>query len=203
MKHRQQGFQLIEISVVIALIGLAAAMTVPDLLRATAQQRVVLAASELAGVLHLARHTAVRMSANVGVKFRTAADGSVTFTLYQDGDGDGVLNVDIASGTDPAIGSERRLGNLGPRVGFGFPPPPAPVDPGDPYRRLTRLDDPIRFNSSDIASFSNLGAATPGTLYVTDRQHELAAVRVFNRTGRMRILVYDREHERWRRKSGV
>lgn len=203
MRKRQQGFQLIEITIVLALIGLASAMTVPDLLRTTARQRVLLGASELAGALQLARHTAVKMSANVGVKFRTAEDGSVTFTLHRDGDGDGVLNADIDSGADPAIGLPRRLTSLGPRVGFGFPPPPAPFDPGDPHRRLTRLDDPIRFNQSDIASFSSLGAATPGTLYVTDHRHELAAVRVFNRTGRVRILVYDRDHERWQRKSGV
>lgn len=200
MRHHQQGFQLTELTIVVAILGLAAALTVPNLFGSTAEQRVLLGASELAGALQLARHTAVKMSANVGIKFRTAADESVTFTLYQDGDGDGVLSADIAAGTDPAIGLPRRLSALGPGVGFGFPPPPAPVDPSDPHRRLTRLDDPIRFNQSDIASFSNLGAATPGTVYLTDRREELVAVRVFNRTGRVRILVYDREEERWRRK---
>ena len=70
----------------------------------------------------------MRHDANVAVKFRTAADGAVTFTLYRDGDGNGVLNRDIDSGVDPQVEPPRRLSNLGRGFGFGFPPgPPPPI----------------------------------------------------------------------------
>lgn len=198
MQTRTQGFQLSELTVVVAVVGMLAAIAVPSVLRATARQRVRLAAHEIAATLRLGRATAIRYSANVGVKFRTSDDGEVTYTLYLDGDGDGVLSRDIETGVDVPLGTEERLTYLGPGVGFGFPGGRAPRDPGDPRRRLDRLDDPIRFNRSDIAAFSNLGGSTPGSLYLTDHHRELAVVRVLGQTGRLRIMVYDIDEERWR-----
>lgn len=62
---------------------------------------------------------------------------------------------------------------------------------------MDRLDDPIRFNQSDLASFGPLGTATPGTLYLTDRRSRLTAVRVTSRTGRVRVLRYDPGARTW------
>ncbi len=197
--HKQAGFQLIELVVALAMIGLFAALGLPDLLRASARDRVTLAAYEVAGVFRLARATAMRDGLNVGAKFVTAEDGTVSYTLYRDADGDGVRNDDIAAGIDPVMGPPHRLDHLGPGVGFGILAPPAPRDPGSPRRRLDRLDDPIRFNNSDIAAVSSLGGATPGTVYLTDHRSSLAAVRVLGASGRVRILVYDPENELWRR----
>jgi type II secretory pathway pseudopilin PulG len=198
MKVRQRGLQLLEITVSLAVVAILSLLVVPPLIRATAALRVELAAYELAGVLRRARADAIRFSANVALKFRTLDDGEVTYTLYRDGDGDGVLNADLETGTDPQIGPSRRLAHFGRRVGFGFPAGPPPTDPGDPRRRLKRLDDPIRFNRSDLASFSSLGTSTPGSLYLTDGRRNLAVVRVFHRTGKVKVLRYDPESERWR-----
>ena len=63
---------------------------------------------------------------------------------------------------------------------------------------MDRLDDPIRFNRSDIASFGPLGGSTPGSLYVTDSIRHLAAVRVFGRTGKVKVLRWDAVEDRWR-----
>jgi len=169
----------------------------PPLLRSSGDLRLHLAAEEMVAVLRLARIYAVRHSANVAVKFSTAQDGEVTFALYRDGDGDGVLNRDIDTGVDPEVAPPQRLTQLGRGFGFGFPPGPAPRDPSSPQRRLDHLDDPIRFNDSDLASFSSLGTATSGSLYLTDGVKRLAAVRVFNRTGKVRVLTYDSEKEVW------
>jgi type II secretory pathway pseudopilin PulG len=197
MKFHAKGFQLAELTVSLAVLTLLVLLGAPSLVQASGDMRLRLAAGELAGVLHLARASAVRLDANVAVKFRTAQDGTVTFTLYRDGDGDGVLNRDIDSGVDRPLGPPRRLDNLGRGVGFGFPPGPLPADPGSPGHLLAP-GDPIRFNSSDLASFSSLGTSTPGSLYLTDGVKRLLAVRVANRAGKVRILTWLPERRIWR-----
>jgi len=195
---RRRGFQLVEVVIVLAVLGATLAVSVPPLLRWSSALRLRLAAAELVATLRSTRMAAVTLGVKVGVKFRTRESGRVTFTLHRDGDGDGVLSRDIADGSDPQIGPERQLVHVGAHVRLGFPPGVVPRDPGDPGRYLDRLDDPIRFNQSDIASFNPLGRGTPGSLYVTDGLLGLAAVRVAAASGRVRILLYDVQQETWR-----
>ncbi len=197
MRTAEQGYQLIELLIAMAISSLVLVWGIPPLLSLAAGLRVELAAAEVASTFHVARAYAIRYDANVGMKFRVAPDGTVTWALYRDGDGDGLLSADIASGDDPPVTREVRLAHLGRQIRFGFPPGPAPRDPGDPRRRLDRLEDPVRFNRSDIAAFSPLGTATPGTVYVTDGMRHLSAARVFGRTGKIGCLAYDVEEERW------
>lgn len=197
MRASETGFSLPEALVVLAITSLLLTIAVPPFFDLAGDFRVRLAAEDLTGTLRLARSYAVRYSANVAVRFERSEEGLVTFTLYRDGDGDGVLNRDIDSGVDPQLVAPRQLAHLGRGVGFGFPPGPAPRDPGSPHRRV-RKDDPIRFNDSDLASFGPLGTSTPGSLYVTDGRRRLAVVRVFGRTGKVRILRYDFEKDEWR-----
>lgn len=197
MRTHEKGFQLAELIVSLAVLVLILLLGAPSLVQAAGDMRLRLAAYELAGVLRLARASAVRLDANVAVKFHTEKDGTVTFTLYRDGDGDGVLNKDIDAGIDRPIGPPRRLANLGRGVGFGFPPGPAADDPSSPGHALSP-SDPIRFNSSDLASFSSLGTSTPGSLYLTDSVAKLVAVRVANRAGKVRILTWIPERRIWR-----
>ena len=191
------GFQLFELLIVLTILGLVATAGIPRVLDWTRGLKVDLAAHELVGVLRLARSYAVRHSAKVGLKLRPGEGSRVTYTLYRDGDGDGVLTVDIDSGVDPAVGPTRELAHFGSQVRFGFPPGLVPRDPGDPRRRLDRLDDPIRFNRSDIASFNHLGGSTPGSLYLTDGRYLLSVVRVYGRTGKVKIMRYEPESEKW------
>ncbi len=196
-RRSQAGFTLLELMVVSSLLLGLLVLGARPLLEATAALRLQLAAAELVGTLRAARGAAVRYSANVAVKFRTRGDGSVTFALYRDGDGDGVLNADIVRGVDPALAPQRPLAHFGRSAAFGFPPGPPPPDPGDPRRSLAGAD-PVRFNSSDLASFGPLGTSTPGSLYLTDGRRGLVAVRVFGRTGKVRVMVYDPERRAWR-----
>lgn len=194
---REQGLQLVELTVATALLAAGLAMGMPRLMRWSAGVRVEVAAREIASALRRARAIAFRLGTRVGVKLETSGD-RVTYAIYRDGDGDGVLSRDIESGVDPQVVPPHTLTHLGGGVGFGFPPGPAPRDPGDPRRRLTRLQDPIRLNRSDLASFDPLGGSTPGSLYVSDGRYHLAAVRIFGRTGKVKVLRYDRRSERWR-----
>lgn len=198
MRPSRAGFTLIELVLVLALVAILAAAGLPRLFDATAAWRVRLAAQELVGTLRTARTLALREGTHVAVKFFPQEDGTVSFAFYQDGDGDGVRNRDIADGTDREIRPPRRLSHLGGRVGFGLPPGRPPRDPGNPRRQLPRLEDPIRFNRSDLASFSPLGESTPGSLYLSDGRNHLAVVRVFGRTGKVKVLVYDFRTETWK-----
>ncbi len=198
MRNAQSGFSIIEMLVCCAVILLIAGIGLPSFLELANGLRVELAAGEMTGVLHRARIYAAQRSAKVAVKFRTEPTGVVTHALYRDGDGDGVRNADIAAGVDPEVRPPRRLAHLGRRIRFGFPPGDPPRDPGNPRRRLDRLDDPIRFNRSDLASFNPRGTATPGTIYLTDGRRNLSAVRVNNRSGKISVLHYDPETEVWK-----
>lgn len=190
------GFSLPELLVVLAILSLSFALALPSILSAAARNRVRLAAGEISSTFRMARSEAIRRSANVGVKFRSSAHGW-TFTLYADGDGDGVRNDDLRSGVDPAIGPEKRLAHLSGGVRIGILQRPVPRDPADRRRYLTHLDDPIRFNNSDIAAFSSLGTATPGSIYLTDDQRAQVVIRVLGASGRLRTRSYDIEHEVW------
>jgi len=182
----------------LALLGLALALTLPLLQREARDLEGRLAADELSSVLALARSTALRRDANVAVRFNVRSGERVEFALYRDGDGDGVRNADIEDGIDPRISPMHRLRHFGRAVRFGFPAGLRPTVPGDPSHHLTRLGDPIRFNRSDLASFSPLGSATPGSLYFTAGRRELWVVRLLGRSGRVRVLRYDPASRRWR-----
>lgn len=198
MQRSRAGFTLAEILVTGSISLIFTLTVVPNLFQLSQSLRVRMAAIEIVGVLRTARQHAILSGRKVAVKFDTSLAKRVTFTLYRDGDGDGVLNRDIDSGVDPSIGLPRNLTHLGQRIRFGFPPGAAPTDPSDSGTTLTNLDDPIRFNRSDLASFGPLGGSTPGSLYLTDGQHHLSVVRVFGYTGKVKILVYNRETRNWR-----
>jgi hypothetical protein len=197
LRRSEAGHTLLELLTgSVLLLGLALLAARP-LSEGTAALRLKLAAGELVGALRTARSVALRDGAHVAVKFRTRADGGVTFALYRDGDGDGVLNSDIRSGIDPEVAPPRPLTHFGRTAFFGFPPGPPPPDPADPRRRLVTTD-PVRFNASDLASFGPLGTSTPGSLYLTDGRRGLVAVRLFGRTGKVRVAVYDAAERVWR-----
>lgn len=196
--HRDRGFQLFEIALAAAIAGGMMLALAPPLLDWSRGVRLRTAAAELVGVLRATRMQAIAQNVRVGVKFRLHDTGRVTFTLHRDGDGDGVRTVDIDDGTDPQLGIEQQLLQVGGDVRMGFPPGIVPRDPGSPSRRLDRLDDPVRFNRSDIASFSPLGESTPGSIYLTDSRRHLAAVRLYGRTGKVKVLVWQPEARRWR-----
>lgn len=198
MRQRERGFNLMELVLGLAVLSVLLCLAVPPLLRISGDVRLRLAAGELVSALRSARWQAIRLGANVAVRFRPSADGRATYAIYRDGDGDGVLNRDIAAGIDPAVTPPRPVEQTGGQMRFGFPPGRRVRDPGQPSRSMDRSDDPVRFNQSDLASFGPLGTSTPGSVYLTDGQSRLVAVRVFGRTGKIKVIVYDFEAEVWR-----
>jgi len=204
VRRSRSGFTLVELLVALCLLAILVTFATPPLLRSSSRLRLRTAAAEVERSMQVARGAAARLGVHVGLKLHAGAaedGGPIAWTLYRDGDGDGVRTRDVETGVDPVILSSARRARQGGRFGagvrFGFPPGVAPLDPTT-GRRLTRLDDPIRFNRSDIASFGPLGTATPGSVYLTDGRRGLAVVRITGRTGRIRTLVHDADTGTWR-----
>jgi hypothetical protein len=197
MRSTESGFEIAELVVSLAVLTVLLMLGLPALAHFASGLRLRLAAGELEGTLRSARSLAIRLDTEVAVKFRPRPDGSATWAVYRDGNGNGVLNRDITAGIDPQVTPPQVLEELGRQMRFGFPPGRPVRDPGDP-RSLLSTDDPIRFNQSDLASFGPLGTSTPGSLYLTDGQSRLLAVRVYGRTGKVKVIAYDFDAEVWR-----
>lgn len=193
MRTRPQGYSLVEMVIAVAIIGLVTAVSLPSF--ASLQRRSALraASAELRSIFHLVRSRAIARNANSGLKFFQVA-GVWVFGVYDDGDGDGVRNDDIARGIDRLAMAPRVVLPESTAIAIGLPGYSLRDPGGD---RITASSSPVRFNRSSLCSFSPLGEATPGTIYLTDRAGELHAVRVYGATAKMRVLRYDRESRRW------
>ena len=154
------------------------------------------AAAELSTTFVRARSYAVARGVAVALKFRRDG-GRYEWTLYRDGNGNGVRTTEIASGVDRSLALSIPWSRSDVRPGIlrGSPVP----DPSSPGTPLDRLDDPIRFNNSDICSFSPSGESTPGSVYLWDGRDRMAVVRVFGRSAKVRTLFYFRGEKDWRR----
>jgi hypothetical protein len=190
------GFSSIELVTVLALAGVLVAAAATGAFQLQAVLAVRSAAGELSAVFFRTRAFALTRGVLVALKFRKDA-GRYEWALYRDGNGNGVRNSEIASGVDRSLGFAIPWARADVRPGIlrGAPVP----DPGRPGRFLDRLDDPIRFNNSDLCSFSPSGESTPGSVYLWDGRDRMAVVRVFGRTAKIRTLYYFRGEKSWRK----
>ena len=176
------GYSVIELLFVIVLAAVVAGIAAPQFLVALDRQRSWAAARYLAARMAMARSYAVTRSAHVAL--RLIGEGSdVTFQMFFDDNHNGVRTVDIASNVDRPIGAPSRLSELFPGVVIGIL--------GDVGT------DPVRIGPTNLMSFTPLGTATPGTIYVRGRDGLQLSVRVTGATGRTRILRYVPRTRRW------
>lgn len=183
---RERGQSLIEMVVTLGVLTSVLAWAVPALADYREWIAVKAAARVFQADFRLARSTAVKRSARTAIRFERNDEGGWDYSVYQDGDYDGVQSRDIARGIDIRLSGPVRLGGGAPGVRIGIlpevPDPPPGSEPLDP-------DDPIRFGRSDMISFSTLGTATPGTLYLASRRYQ-SAVRVTGDSARVRVMMW-------------
>jgi len=193
---RSGGYSVAELVAVLAIAAALTALVAPGLFQLSAAQAVRSSAAEVRAALFLARALAIKRSRNVGVKFSRNGN-RYEWALYGDGNGNGVRTAEIANGVDPSLGITMQWSrnDVLPGIMKGIPVP----DPGSPGNYLDRPDDPIRFNASDICSFSALGESTPGSIYLWDGRDRMAVVRVYGRTAKVRTLFYRRGEKEWKR----
>jgi type II secretory pathway pseudopilin PulG len=187
------GISAIELLLTIAVIGALAAAAAPGMASLESSVAIRSAAAEAGAAILRARAAAISRNANVGLKYRKNGD-HYEWTIYADGNGNGVRTADITRGIDRPLASFGWTRNdVHPGILTGASVP----DPGDTRSYLDRVDDPIRFNASDICSFSPLGESTPGSIYLWDGRDRMAVVRVFGRSGKLRTLYYRRGERTW------
>jgi type II secretory pathway pseudopilin PulG len=189
-----RGYTLAELAAVLCILGLMFAMSVPAISEILAEESLGAASREVAGILSSARARAVFQGAEVGVKW-VANAGDLVLSVYQDGNGDGVTTADIKKGVDKLVAGPYWLGSRYPGVTFSFVPGMNGADPGD--EPIGDLSDPIRFGKSNICSFSPVGHASPGTVYLSNRKSRQAAVRVSPATAKVQIWTWHGKKLKW------
>ena len=185
-RENHSGYTITELLTVIAIIGMFIAIAIPSWLTLQRHAAVHAAAEELQSVFHGARMQAIASGRNVGVRFIQSGT-KWTYALYDDRNGNGIKPAEIKSGVDKMIAPPRRVLNT---VRFASIAAPAKtiIDPdGD---KLKPGDSPVQFGPSAICSFSPLGTATPGTIYLTDSQGEIWCARVYGTSAEVRLLRY-------------
>jgi len=159
-----------------------AAVAVPQFLTGLDRSRAWAAARFLAARMTAARAHAVLRSAHVALRFVEDRSG-ISFQTFVDDNQNGVRTGDIAAAIDRPLDAPARLRDLFPGVDIDIAPELG--------------SDPLRIGLSNLLSFTPLGTATPGTIYVRGRDGTQLAVRVLGATARTRVLRYDPRTHDW------
>jgi type II secretory pathway pseudopilin PulG len=188
------AYTLLELLFAIALCLVLGAIAAPSLSAAVDDVRAAGAARYVATKLQQARTEAITRSADVGWQFVLTAAGAYTYAPYLDGNGNGIRTYDIQHAIDLPINPLERLPDRFDGVDFGTTPGLPAIDPGGSPPGT----NPIRLGSSNILTFSPLGTASSGSLYIKGRRNAQYAVRVSGETGRTRVLRFDLRTGQWK-----
>ena len=169
--------------VVVAVVAILGGITASHVLSSADHSRGYAAARYFAGRLGLARVQAVARGAAIGLRF-DSGPGAISFSVFQDGNGNGIRTADISSGVDRLIEPATALSDHFPGADIGV----APESP---------VSDPIHIGSTNLLTFTPTGTATSGTIYISDRAGSQWAVRILGATGRTRVLRYDPRTSGW------
>lgn len=187
------GAALIDIIVATSLCVLIAAIAVPVIAGTLDRERTIVGAQYLAGQLQRARLESLKRARSVAVRLHLT-DGRTQLRLFADGNGNGVLQRDIDRGIDlpltPIEWLDDRARDISLRIN-------QEVSDVAGVTTLAPGDDPLRIGSTSILTFSPLGSATSGTLYVAAHRGPQMAIRVFGATGRVRVLMFDARTRQW------
>jgi len=184
------GFSLPEVLLSLALLGILIAFSVPLVADTVARERLHAAGWETAILLRGLRQQSVSERTGLGLRF-VRSGGIWSYSLYRDGNGNGIRTADILSGRDPRLRGPEDPGMQHVGIRFGLPEREVPqVPPGT--GPILVPSDPVKFGGSDIIGFSPSGSISSGTLYLTDGRRVLAVV-VYGPTGRIRSFRFDPE----------
>ena len=187
------GAALIDIVIATSLCVVMMAVAVPVIGGTLERERAILGAQYLSGQLLRARLDSLKHARSVAVRLELVGDRT-QLQLFADGNGNGVLQRDIDRGIDPPLSPlewlDHQARDISLRVNQTIKDVAgtATIAPGD---------DPLRIGNTALLTFSPLGSATNGTLYVAAHRGPQMAIRVFGATGRVRVLMFDTQTRSW------
>lgn len=187
------GYSFVELLFVLGLVVTLSGMAVPELLSGLDDYRAAGAARYMSTRMQRVRMEALTRANEVAIQFRQVG-ASYTYAVYEDGNHDGVHTKDIQDGVDPRVGSDERLQDHFIGVDFGAQPGLPAVDAGS----APPGDDPIRLGASNLASFSSMGTATSGSVFIRGRRNAQYVVRIFGTTAKVRVLKFDQRARLWK-----
>lgn len=218
LTRRQVGVTMIEMMVIVAIIGLLAAVSVPLFQQTRSALRVKAATRSMADLLVLARTEAIRTGVNHAVYFwvdplggalTDPAGNRVAAVLTADADTDGLIDAGEMVSWVPA--DPLLAWGVGPAAGVG--PPTTDPDPNNQFTSGWTFRDPngndiqwVVFNPDGIprgfsvGPYDDGGAAGigggNGAVYVTDGSRDYAVV--LTALGSVRVHVFDASQNQWR-----
>jgi type II secretory pathway pseudopilin PulG len=187
-----QGYSVLELMFVLGIVTTMAGITVPGVLAGLDDFKTLSAVRYVSARLQRTRIDALSQGVNAAIRF-TRVGVSYSYGVYADGNGDGIKSRDIQRGIDKQIAPDERLPDQFPGVEFGTLPGLPAVDASS----TAPGSDPVKFGSSDMASFTPLGTSTAGSLYVLGPRGTQYVIRVFGETGKVRILRFTARTRRW------
>ncbi len=119
------GFSLPEALAGIAIFALLVSVSVPILAETVARERLHAAGLETALTLRGLRQLSVSRRVGLGLRFIRTGD-RWSYSLYEDGNGNGIRTLDILSGRDPLLRGPVDPGATHEGVRFGLPQAPVP-----------------------------------------------------------------------------
>ncbi len=188
-----RGAALIDIVVATSLIVVMAAIAVPVLGGTIDRERTIVGAQYLAGQLLRARLESLKRARAVAVRLEVVGDRT-KLRLFADGNGNGVLQRDIDRGIDPPLTPPGWLDDQARDISLRVNQPITDVAGG---AAIAPGDDPLRIGNTALLTFSPLGSASSGTLYIAAPRGPQIAIRVFGATGRVRVLMFDARTRQW------
>ena len=193
MLRSWSGFTLLELMFVLALSATVTAAGLPLVTTAVDEYKALGAARYLSMRLGRARLEAVKRHANTAMRFTLSGD-VYRYAVYTDGNGDGVKSDDIGAGIDKELFPAEKLPAQFGSVDFGVLPDLPAVEPSSPPPG----SDPIKLGAANMVSFTPLGTATPGSLYIRSRRGAQYVLRIYGETAKTRILKFNRLTGEWK-----
>ena len=188
-----RGAALIDIVVATSLCVVMVAIAVPVVGGTLERERTIVGAQYLAGQLLRARLDSLKRARSVAVRIEVVGNRT-QFQLFADGNGNGVLQRDIDRGIDPPLTPLAWLDDQARDISLRVN---QTIKDVAGTASIAAGDDPLRIGNTALLTFSPLGSATNGTLYVAAHRGPQMAIRVFGATGRVRVLMFDAQTRLW------
>jgi Tfp pilus assembly protein FimT len=185
MNHPQRGYSLGELLLIMAIISMMLMVFIPSATAMRERAAIGSAAGEIRGLFALARSQAIARGCTVGVKFLVIG-GAWQYAFYIDGNGNGVRNAEIVNGVDRLIRPYERVlrGTGAGWIGLPNISVPDPTDSGS----IKPGASPIRFGTSTICSFTPIGSASSGSIFLTGGSNTVSVLIVYGPTARIRSM---------------